>query len=146
MIRMRAGGQLRQIKRMRIMRGGSLVQVRRARIVTGSEAVVIFLGADPMSVTVNPDSIYRVSALNSLSAAVAANVTGGRGPYQYLWVSTSYEGRGLVLAGSTSANCNFSISNLGSGEEASGEFSVTVTDADAKSSAASGQYYFLKRN
>lgn len=90
-----------------------------ASVISGSEL--------PLSVQITPGFIGDVDLTCPLTSQPAtANVSGGRGPFNYLWSAVS-GGSGITINSPTSQTTTFTVNSSGA---KSGTYRCTVTDAD----------------
>lgn len=136
-MQIRIDGVTRQIKRLRLRRGGSLVVIRRIR---DSELRTVYLGSDPLSVTISPPFVSKTTSTGGASQTFSSSIAGGRGPYSYAWTITNDGTKNATLSGASNASCIVSAS-LTAGQDATGEIGLTVTDADGLTATAVSAYF-----
>jgi len=121
----RVGGSWHTITHGEMYRGGSWRTLTRGEIYKSGAWHTLFYFIQPMSVSISPDFVSKVSRTSPVTSVdVTTTPSGGAAPYTYAWSTSA----GITATAPTNAVTKMTAA-LGDGDTVSGTASVTVTDS-----------------
>lgn len=127
----------KDVVKMEITKGGVQKRVTRIEAYDGSAWKLVQSFAPPISLAASPPASFAArnaaAVVAVISSPVTAIVTGGVGPYTYLWTQTG--GPAASIYTPNNASSQFAMA-LGPGSSESAAFTCTVTDSNGLTAGA----------
>jgi hypothetical protein len=152
-VRFMDNGTLRTATRIRIMDNGTLRTVQRIRAMVSGvlQTVYQFFTTAPSAANVYGSVLSGAGTpIDITTNLVSAVVSGGVGPFTYLWTRTDAGPDTWTINSSTSSSTSFTATGVDAGTSAYATFTCTVTDTSsgatatfAASVAAQAQYTYV---
>lgn len=137
------GSATKDVVSAQFVPSSTLKRVTRIEAWNGSAWKLVQSFAPPISLAASPDASFAernaASVVAIISSPVSAIVTGGTGPYTYLW--TQAGGQAASIYSPASATTQFAM-GLGPGSSETANFNCTVTDSNGLTADAAASVTF----